>query len=237
LGVYLRQYIKQHVNSYYDLGRYKKFFLGLDHRGLVGGLWDEIGTLQFEFLKNRGLTSSNYILDVGCGSFRVGVHLVDYLDPGHYYGIDISADLMNAGYKRELGPLDLQSKLPRDNLSCNNGFEAGQFGVTFDMAFALSLFTHLPLNHIKVCLSRLANVVRVGGVFYASVFLSPESHDWTQALHHARGGITTHPADDPYHYRMQDLAHCAVGLPWRFEPIGDWDHPRNQAMMMFTRTE
>lgn len=227
----------KHINKYYDLGGFKKYFRRSDHREIVGGFWDEVGNLQFEFLKNRGVTPDNYVLDVGCGSFRVGVHLVDYLDAGHYYGIDLSTYLMDIGYRRELGSLNLQHKLPRDNLSCTSSFEVEQFGVTFDTAFALSLFTHLPLNHIRLCLTRLATVVRVGGVFYATVFLCPESHDWTQAMQHARGRIKTSAIDDPYHYRLQDLAYCVSDSPWQFEPIGEWDHPRSQAMMMFTRTE
>ena len=224
-------------NIYYDEEAVGGEVAAGRHREIVGGLWDEIGTLQFEFRKEHGLTPNDYILDVGCGSFRVGVHLIDYLNPGHYYGIDMSRDLLDAGYKRELRPLDLQRKLPRDNLLCTSTFEADQFGVTFDMAFALSLFTHLPLNHIKFCMSRLANVIRAGGAFYATVFLCPEDQDWTQPLRHARGGITTHPTADPYHYRLHDLACCVGDLPWHFEVIGEWNHPRNQSMMMFTRSE
>lgn len=227
----------KHINKYYDLGGFKKYFHPGYHRGIVGGYWDEIGKLQFDFLKNRGLAPDNRILDVGCGSFRVGVHLVDFLDAGNYYGIDLSAYLINSGYKRELGPLKLRRKLPRENLACTSSFEVEQFGVTFDTAFALSLFTHLPLNHIKMCLTRLAPVVRVGGVFYATVFLCPESNDWTQVMQHPRGGIRTSPIDDPYHYRVQDLECCVHDLPWQFEPIGEWDHPRSQAMMKFTRSE
>ncbi len=45
------------------------------------------------------------------------------------------------------------------------------------------------------------------------------------------------PAKNPYHYRAEDLACCAASLPWKFELIGDWDHPRDQVMVMYTRTE
>ena len=34
---------------------------------------------------------------VGCGCFRAGRHFVDYLESGHYYGIDANDDIMQAG--------------------------------------------------------------------------------------------------------------------------------------------
>ena len=58
------------------------------HRELVGGLWEELGVLQFEFLVKRGLKPHHRLLDVGCGALRGGVHFVRYLDPGCYHGID-----------------------------------------------------------------------------------------------------------------------------------------------------
>src|ERR1700745_2047005 len=36
------------------------------HREIVGGLWEEIGTLQFEFMKRMGLRPESLLLDVGC---------------------------------------------------------------------------------------------------------------------------------------------------------------------------
>ena len=228
--------MKPYINQYYNLQKAAEAVRSGNHRAWIGGLWDEIGQLQFDFLRNRGLTPEMRVLDVGCGCLRGGVHLVKYLAPGNYFGMDISQELLDAGYERELGRLDLQHKLPRENLLCTGDFNAKHFGVTFSLAMAQSLFTHLPLNHIKLCLTRLADVVRVGGVFYATVFLSPEDHDWSQPLLHARGGITTYPADDPYHYRTDDLACCAAGLPWHFHLLGDWQHPRDQSMVMFVRT-
>lgn len=43
------------------------------HRNYVGGLWDEIGLLQFEFLKSRGLKPHHVLVDIACGSLRAGV--------------------------------------------------------------------------------------------------------------------------------------------------------------------
>src|SRR5277367_14092 len=61
-----------------------------DHRQFVGGMWDEIGALQFEFLKKEGLLPRHCLIDIGCGCMRGGVHFAQYLDKGKYHGIDIN---------------------------------------------------------------------------------------------------------------------------------------------------
>jgi hypothetical protein len=60
----------------------------LGHRDYIGGMWEEIGRLQFNFLRQQGLTPSHCLLDIGCGALRGGVHFITYLEPGHYLGLD-----------------------------------------------------------------------------------------------------------------------------------------------------
>ncbi len=224
------------INKYYDLERSAEAARNGTHRNLVGGFWDELGLLQFDFAKNRGLSPDHYVLDIGCGCLRGGVHFVHYLTPGHYYGIDLSQDLLDVGYDVELSRLKLQTKLPRKNLACDAEFDAGQFGVTFDIVIAVSLFTHLPFEHVRLCLTKLANVVRQGGIIYATIFHCPHDHDWLQPLEHSPGSMISHSSRDPYHYRTEDVSRLVAGLPWRVDFIGDWHHPRDQSMIMFTRT-
>ena len=69
------------------------------HREFVGGMWEEIGSLQFDFLKKSGLTPLHRLVDIGCGCLRGGVYFVPYLEKSHYYGIDINASLIEAGRK------------------------------------------------------------------------------------------------------------------------------------------
>jgi len=67
------------------------------HRAWVGGMWDELGQLQLDFMMQNGLQPSHNLLDVGCGSMRGGVRFVEYLDVGNYCGIDINESLISAG--------------------------------------------------------------------------------------------------------------------------------------------
>ena len=121
------------------------------HRELVGGLWDEIGALQFEFLKGRGLLPSHRLADVGCGALRGGVHFVRYLEPGRYHGLDVNASLLEAG-RRELAAAGLADRAPE--LIADGGFALSRFGVDFDVALAVSLFT--PRGSVKDLAARPA---------------------------------------------------------------------------------
>lgn len=227
------------ISNYYDPEFVRDQVLSGRHREVVGGLWEEIGTLAFDYLVQHGLTPETRILDIGCGCLRVGVRLVEFLEPGRYYGVDLSEDLLRAGYEVELAREDLQGKLPREHLLCDGdfAFERLPGDPVFDMAIAQSLFTHLPLNHIRLCLTRLAPSLVPGGRFLATVFHCSESQEWARPIHHARGGITSFPTRDPYHYRFGDLLHCASGLAWSVGEPADWNHPRDQAIVAFTRID
>ena len=89
-------------SPYYDLSAGAEARRRQRPRQEVGGLWDQVGRLQLDFLRGRGLEPEARLLDVGCGCLRGGVHLVEYLSPGRYYGIDISPALLEVGYDVEL---------------------------------------------------------------------------------------------------------------------------------------
>lgn len=225
------------VNVYYDTNRIKAAVQSGDYRDIVGGLWEEAGRLQFDFLVKQGLRPEHRFLDVGCGALRGGIHFVKYLNSGHYYGMDLSQDLLDAGYEKELGPLGLQKKLPRAQLLADSQFDFSRIGTKIDRALAFSVFTHLPLDRARVCLEKLAAVMRPGGKFYATFFEAPEGKPTHPDMHHEPGGIVTHAGIDPFHHRLSDYAHLIKGLPWDLEHIGEFGHPRDQRMLCFTRRE
>lgn len=207
----------------------------VSHRELVGGMWDEVGQLQLDFMLKQGLQPDMALLDVGCGCLRGGIHFIRYLNAGNYYGIDINKSLIDAGYEIELSLTALTEKIPRSNLLVNDHFQASLFGVDFDFAIAQSLFTHLPLNHIKRCLIELSKCVKSGGEFYATFFEALPGEPIEKEIVHQPGGITTYLDKDPYHYRVQDFLWCIEDLPWEIFHYGDWQHPRGQRMLRFVR--
>ena len=144
------------------------------HRAFIGGVWDTHGERQLEYLKAQGLHPHHRLVDIGCGPFRAGRHLIDYLEPGNYYAVDANHSLIQAGYDVELSD-EQRDRLPVTNLRANDRFDV-DFGVPFDFAIAQSVFTHVSLNHIRLCLHRLAPAMREGGEFYATFFVRPPVH-------------------------------------------------------------
>ena len=197
------------------------------HRTYVGGRWDHAATHQRDFLIQQGLHPQHRFLDVACGSFRAGRAFIDYLDPGKYYGIDINVDLLEAGYERELTD-DQRSRLPVENLHATDRFDC-DFGVQMDMAIAQSLFTHVSLNHVRLCMYRVAKVMRPGGKFYATFNEQPRD----AAVDSLQGKRATER--NPFWYYRQDLRWASSFGPWSFRYIGDWGHPRKQKIVELTR--
>lgn len=218
----------QGVNGYWraldtdDIGRG-------EHRTMVGAMWEDIGRLQFEFLKAEGLQPQHRLLDVGCGALRGGVHFVRYLDRDRYCGLDANASLIEAG-RHELALAGLADHGVQ--LLADGDFNVGAFGQRFDYALAVSLITHLYLNHIQICLARVAPVLASGGRFYVTFFEAPHPAHLA-ALNHAPGEITTAYAHDPFHQSFEELATLAARVGLRAERIGDFGHPRGQRMTVF----
>ena len=207
-----------------------------EHRRMTGGMWDVVGRLQFEHLVACGLTPEMRLLDLGCGALRGGVHFVRYLDAGGYYGVDLNASLLDAGYDVELGRAGLRHKLPRHQLIADGTFDVARFGVMFDMAVAHSLFTHLPIELVRRCLRSVAEVLVPGGRLLATFFECPTDHPADEPYTHLPGGVTTFAHRNPWHYRPVQLVAAAEGLPLDVVTWTEFGHPRAQRMMTFRRS-
>lgn len=216
---------------YYDKAAIADAIERGDHREVIGGMWDEIGSLQLAFLRSNGLSPESTLLDIGCGSLRLGVRAVEYLSPCQYWGTDLSSALLDVGYEREIIPGGLADRLPRTNLIADEEFTFTSVPNVVDFAIATSVFTHLPLNNIRLCLANLAQHVTSRCTFFFSVFTPPDGLPAVQSYRQAPGGVLTHPDRDPYHFSVADLHLASAGTPWTLTYVGNWDHPRNQMMV------
>ncbi|PKQ46710.1 hypothetical protein [Confluentibacter flavum] len=192
------------------------------HRTYVGGLWDEIGKLQFDFLVAKGLKPSDKFMDIACGSLRAGVHLIPYLEKGNYLGIDKEKKLIELGLSHELDNKWMTLKEPEFIIS--NKFEFEKFTKTPNYAIAQSLFTHLPPKLINECFSKLKDHFDKEGVFYATYFISEEKHKNPNKPHDH--GI--------FKYTIEEVKQFGDLNGWNVEYIGNWNHPRNQQIVKYT---
>lgn len=221
-------------SAYYDATHIDAGIAAGLHRDLIGGHWDVLGRHQLDFLIQRGLKPEHRLLDIGCGSLRLGCLAIPYLEPLRYFGTDLSASLVHAGRAHELDD-DGRRRAPIDHFAFNDDFDFDFVPEAVDFAIAQSVFTHLPINHLRRCLARLSGRISSGGVFYVTFFECPPQHPIDQPLRQPPGEIITHDYCDPYHYRLGDLAWAIDGGPWRLDAIGDWNHPRGQHIAAFRR--
>jgi hypothetical protein len=196
----------------------------LGHRDYVGGLWDEIGALQFEFLVSHGLKPRNYLLDIACGSLRAGVHFISYLESGHYLGIEKEESLLHAGIDNELGNQLYNERQPQFVIS--KTFDFTKFTVHPHFALAHSLFTHLPAPVILECLTKLHSFIREEGVFFAT-FNEVSTKVCNPGTPHDHAN---------FQFTRREMEDLAVNSGWRAHYIGDWNHPRHSKMMEFHPT-
>ena len=205
------------------------------HRGTVRGtdaFWDYLGKLQLDYLVEQGLKPEHYVLDVGCGPLRAGVHFMGYLEPGHYAGIDKRGDTLERARDIELPRYGLADKNP--NLLVNGAFEFHKLGQTFDYAIAQSVFTHLPVNNIVRCLVEMAKVLNPGGRFYATIYENPNGKQFLGEIQQSER-VVSYPDRDKYHYDLETLRCAAEGTGLTMSYNGDWGHPDNQKMVVFSR--
>ena len=59
--------------------------------------FQETGRAIVELLREHGLRPEHRVLDYGCGSLRVGRHLIEHLEPGGYVGLDVTERFFSDG--------------------------------------------------------------------------------------------------------------------------------------------
>lgn len=199
------------------------------HREVIGGLWDEMGALQLDFLISHGLLPEHLLLDLGCGAGRLAVRAVPYLAHDRYYGLDISASLLRAA-RKELGAAGFGDRLNWKTFHATSDFRPCDEMPVFDYVIAQSVFTHLPLERFGAALDALRSHVKPSTRFYATFFTAPAG---TPKLYHKRGGVTTHIDRDPIHFVVEEIIGMARQRGWKANWIGEWNHPRDQQIAEF----
>lgn len=193
----------------------------LGHRNYVGGLWDELGKLQFEFMVAQGLRPHHVFLDVACGSLRGGRLFIPYLDRGNYLGLDKERGLIRAGLRKEIDPKVASEKAPEFVVS--DSFEFDRFSKRPEFALAQSLFTHLAPPDIHLCLRRLRASVAAGTRFFATFFVAPDT---------VRNPATS-GSHKGFFYPRATAESFGESEGWEPRFIGDWHHPRGQQMVEY----
>jgi SAM-dependent methyltransferase len=175
--------------------------------------YDLIAAMTFNLLTTLGLRQHHSLLDIGCGSLRIGRLLIPYLNREKYFGVEPNEWLVEEGIKWELGESLVQIKRPTFFFS-DSPETIMQAKVSLDFAVAQSIFSHCGLDLIKGWLAAISRSLATDGALVAT-FL-PDEEDST-----ATGWV--YP--ECVNYRPATLESAAAEVNLRFETL-DWKHPR-----------
>jgi SAM-dependent methyltransferase len=175
--------------------------------------YDLIAAMAFNLLTTLGLRQHHSLLDVGCGSLRIGRLLIPYLNRRKYFGVEPNEWLVEQGIRRELGQALLEIKRPTFFFS-DSPETIAQAKVSFDFALAQSIFSHCGLDLIKNWLSAISNSLAGDGALIAT-FLPGEEDSPTKGW--------VYP--ECVNYRPATMRQAAAEAGLRFELL-DWKHPR-----------
>ena len=104
LSAWQRQNPSRPLREFYAERAERKLRKGRPHRTLGGKMLNRkfgiSGKSFFDQLVEYGLKPEDVCADYGCGTLRIGIHLIEYLEPGRYWGLDVSNFLLDRG--REL---------------------------------------------------------------------------------------------------------------------------------------
>lgn len=134
-------------------------------------LWEMKREFQIKFLKQVGLTPQHYLLDIGCGTLRGGIPIIDLLGVGHYYGVERRAAVLEEG-RKELEESGLSGKRP--NLLLVEEIGSLKLRRKFDYIWAFSVLIHLDDATLSSTLGFVREHLEDAGCFYANVRIGDE---------------------------------------------------------------
>ena len=182
--------------------------------------WLKLGQLQFDYLIGHGLQPGDRMLEIGCGNLRAGRLFIGYLNPGYYYGIDISPEILAAA-QETVTEYGLQAKAPylvvvRD---LKLGFLPSEW---FRVVHAHSVFSHSPIGVIDECLAHVGRVMTRDGIF-------DFTFDRTEGKEH-------HVLREDFYYRAETLLGLAGKYGLAAQLMEDWERlPHQQSKIRVTR--
>jgi len=190
-----------------------------DPDGAVGSptheYWLQIGQLQFDYAVGHGLKPDMRMLEIGCGNLRAGRLFIDYLEPGCYYGVDISPDILISA-QATIAEHDLCAKLPYLTLVKDMRLDFLP-DHAFDFVHAHSVFSHSPIEVIDECFAHVGRIMAPGGFF-------DFTFDKTEGAEH-------HVLREDFYYRTQTLLDLAARHGLRAMFMDDWEqtgHPQSK---------
>ncbi|KAJ0249711.1 S-adenosyl-L-methionine-dependent methyltransferases superfamily protein [Hirschfeldia incana] len=130
------------------------------HHSNYGEPWAG-GRDVFEFLaESSNLKPNSRVLEIGCGTLRVGLHFIRYLNPRHFHCLEKDELSLMAALRYELPSQGLLHKRPL--ILRGEDMEFSKFGsdVSYDLIYASAVFLHMPDKLVWTGLERLVEKLK-----------------------------------------------------------------------------
>uniref|UniRef100_A0A7N0V5R2 S-adenosylmethionine-dependent methyltransferase n=1 Tax=Kalanchoe fedtschenkoi TaxID=63787 RepID=A0A7N0V5R2_KALFE len=131
-----------------------------DHHSNYGEPWAG-GRDVFEFLAEASrLKPDSRVLEIGCGTLRVGLHFIRYLNPEHFHCLERDELSLMTAFRYELPAQGLLYKRPLIVRGEDMDFSSFGSDVQYDLVYASAVFLHMPDKLVWLGLERLVNKVK-----------------------------------------------------------------------------
>ena len=190
----------------------------MKHREYVGPehFYDLVAAMTFNLLTSYGLREIHKVLDIGCGSLRVGRLLIQYLNAGGYVGVEPNEWLIDDAIKYEIGQDILYLKQP---MMITNS-ELIEYDNHFNYAFAQSIFTHCDLSIVRGWFEVIKRTMKPDGHFFFTYWDGKNSNP-----------ISGFDIKKAAKYPFEQLRELADGLSFTIVPI-EVKHPARQRWVL-----
>jgi SAM-dependent methyltransferase len=194
---------------------------GEHYRAYVGPPedYDLMSAMTFGLLTSLGLRQHHKVLDIGCGSLRIGRLLIPYLNTGNYSGVEPNRWLVQDGIKREIGPDQIAIKKPTIRIADN--LDNVPADAKYDFAFAQSIFSHCGVDLIQKWLDEISLHLADNGAFAATFLVADEDF---------QGDGWIYPGC--VRYRPETMVSLAVAAGLQMVML-DWKHPRQSWALFY----
>lgn len=189
---------------------------------LSGGRnFEESGTNEAQSLKDAGLQSHHVCVDYGCGSLRVGQHLIRYLEPENYYGMDLGDDFYRIGLEQIDEDL-VRQKRPKLRVISSDSLEEVR-RASPDYVFCNAVLVHVPPEDQHEFLCKVLSMFGPQTIGLVSALVGTETErvarqNWTYSQEHlseamaAAGGLLLDVRPKSNKYATDDGGHFDAWL-------------------------